>query len=70
MNESVQFVELVEEYRDRCLWFFKAGTPKERDAQLYALDCIERYGDRNAFIQTRELKQWLSRHSNEAFAVS
>ena len=70
MNESVQFAKLVEEYRDRCLWFFKAGMPKERDAQLYALDCIERYGDRNAFIQARELKQWLSQHSNEAFAVS
>ena len=70
MNESVQFAELVEEYRERCLWFFKADMPTERDAQLYALDCIERYGERNACIQTRELKQWLLQHSSEAFAIS
>lgn len=71
MNESVQFARLIEEYRGRCLWFLRQDyVPSERSAQLRVLDSIERYGDRNAFIQTRELKQWLSLHSNEAFAVS
>ena len=71
MNESKQFVSLIEEYRASCLWFLRKDLmPSDRDAQIRVLDCIERYGDRSAFIQTRRLKQWLSLHSSETFAVS
>lgn len=71
MNESIQFAELVNECRVQCLWFLKPDRiPEVREAQLYALDCVERYGDRAAFIKARKLKQWLSQHSSEAFAVS
>lgn len=71
MDESFQYVELIKECRMQCLWFLKPDRiPAEREAQLYALDCVERYGDRAAFIQARKLKQWLSQHSNEAFAIS
>ncbi|MFA7174372.1 MAG: hypothetical protein WC340_13355 [Kiritimatiellia bacterium] len=53
--------QLVDEYRDRCLWFLKPGffptTPKEA---LQTLVLIERYGDRAAYQRAERLKKWLS----------
>ena len=70
MKESSQYLELISECRICCLWFLAPEKiPTERDAQIYTLDCIERYGDRAAFMKARKLKQWLSHHSSEAFAV-
>lgn len=58
---------LVEEYRDRCLWFLKpdftARTPAEA---LQALDLIERYGDRSAYQRAEKLRQWLLLHFKAA----
>jgi len=58
---------LVEEYRDRCLWFLKpdfcANTP---DEALRALDLIERYGDRSAYRRAEALRKWLSLHFKAA----
>ena len=52
--------ELVERYRGMCLWFapkgYLPGTDLER---LRALENIERYGDREAFVKARELRDWL-----------
>jgi hypothetical protein len=71
MDASREFVELITGCRTTCLWFLAPDKlPAEREAQIYALDCVERYGNREDFIQARRLKQWLSQHSNKAFVVS
>ncbi len=57
-------VDLVEEYRDRCLWFLKPDfVPSTVQEAEYALDLIERYGDRSAYVRAEKLRQWLSRLS-------
>lgn len=54
-------VVLIEEYRDRCLWFLDpAFVPTNAADALRALDLIERYGDRAAFLKAEELRPWLS----------
>lgn len=54
---------LVEEYRDRCLWFLRpAFLVSTRDEAVWILDLIERYGDRSAYQRAEKLKQWLSHH--------
>jgi hypothetical protein len=71
MDASQEFAELVAHCRTRCLWFLAPDKlPAGREAQLRALECVERYGNREDFIRARRLKQWLSQHSNEAFVVS
>jgi hypothetical protein len=53
---------LVDEYRDRCLWFLRSDyRPEDRDAVLRVLEYIERYGDRDGFKRAAEIRQWLSR---------
>jgi len=59
-----QVNQLVDEYRDRCLWFLRADYyPTDLSEVLRTLDCIRRYGDREAFRRAGELHQWLSRAS-------
>jgi hypothetical protein len=71
MSHSNEYVELIERCRATCLWFFAPDhVPSDRDAQLYSLACVERYGGRDDFIVARRLKQWLLQHSSETFAVS
>ena len=71
MDASREFVELIARCRNTCLWFLDPDkTPAEREAQWFCLDCVERYGGRQDFVTARRLKQWLSQHSSEAFAVS
>ena len=71
MEPSREFVELVARCRSTCLWFLaRDKLPTEREAQLYSLDCVERYGNREDYVRARRLKQWLLRHSSEAFVVS
>jgi hypothetical protein len=64
--KSVAFSEinaLVDEYRDRCLWFFKPGYfPTTPDEAFRTLALIERYGDRAAYQRAERLKQWLSQN--------
>jgi len=71
MDVTERYVELFNRCRTTCLWFFAPDRiPSDREAQLYSLECVERYGSREDFIAARELKQWLSQHSSERFAVS
>jgi hypothetical protein len=62
MNSEVmlEIEELVEEYRDQCLWFLRRDfVPRTTEEALRVLDLIERYGDRASFQRTQRLKQWL-----------
>lgn len=60
---------LVDEYRDRCLWFLRADYyPTGLDEQLRVLDLIERNGDVAALRKAREAREWLSPTSNEPSA--
>lgn len=60
---------LVEQYRDRCLWFLDRKLVPESPAQaLRLLGHIERYGDREAFLRARALKPWLLQLINETSA--
>ena len=56
---------LIDEYRDRCLWFlardYYPTTPAEA---LSVLAHIERSGDLKAFRQARQIREWLSRNSS------
>ena len=61
-----RILSLIEEYRDRCLWFLRSDyVPTTNDEIIQVLTYIERYGDRNAYIRSEEIKRWLSRHSKE-----
>ena len=71
MDPSQEFLELITSCRTTCLWFLDPDAlPAERESQLYTLDCVERYGNRDDFIRARRLKQWLLQNSNEAFVIS
>jgi hypothetical protein len=55
---------LVEDYRDRCLWFLRQDFMPATDEQiLRTLDQIERYGDRDAYVRAEEIRQWLQARS-------
>lgn len=56
-----QINQLVDAYRDRCLWFLRADYyPTDLQEVLRTLDYIRRYGNREAFRKAGELYQWLS----------
>ena len=60
---------IVDEYRDRCLWFLRSDYyPCSTAERLKVLDCIERYGDLAGYRRARGLRQWLSQSSNAASA--
>jgi hypothetical protein len=62
--------KLVDAYRTRCLWFLRADFyPTTEEQVSRVLKSIEKNGDRAAFIQVAEIKQWLSRNSKEQSAV-
>jgi len=64
-----RLIPLVTQYRDRCLWFLREDfIPNTLKEAFFALDCIERYGDREAFIEVRRLKTWLSQNFSETSA--
>ena len=55
-----QVNELVGKYRSMCLWFApKDYFPRTDQERLATLEDIERYGDREAFKRSRELRDWL-----------
>jgi hypothetical protein len=61
---------LVDEYRDRCLWFLREDyRPANLDEAIRVLEEIERNGDREAFRKAATLRQWLSRPSSSTSAV-
>ena len=58
---------LVEEYRNRCLWFLRADYfPDTREEMLRTLDLVERYGDRAGYQRAQEIRAWLSQNSRQA----
>jgi hypothetical protein len=62
---------LVDEYRDRCLWFLRADYyPETPEEILKTLDYIERHGDRRGYLRAAEVRRWLSRRSSGSFAGS
>ena len=64
MGMSDKLVVLVEEYRDRCLWFLRADYfPTSPEEIRRVLEWIERYGDRSGYERAEEIKAWLSRDS-------
>ncbi len=66
-----QVNQLVDEYRDRCLWFLRKDYyPTDLQEVLRTLDYIRRYGDREAFRKAGTLYQSLSRDSERPSAVS
>jgi hypothetical protein len=72
IDESLrrQINQLVDTYRDRCLWFLRADYyPTGREDILRTLDYIRRYGDREAFRKAGELYQWFSPNSSEPSAA-
>ena len=73
MTEDMQrqVNELVESYRDRCLWFLRRDYyPADVESALRALGHIQKHGDLKAFQRAGELIQWLSPHSNRPSAGS
>lgn len=61
MNIDEQVAALVEEYRDRCLWFLRPNyLPTTPEETRRVLELIERYGDRACFDRAEEIKTWLS----------
>ena len=62
-----QLAVLMRRYRSRCLWFLTEDfMPETPEQAMRVLEYIERYGDREGFIQARRLKQWLSPSISEA----
>lgn len=52
---------LVDEYRDRCLWFLRRDYYPQTSAEAErVLDAIQRHGDRQAFQRAAEIRQWPS----------
>ena len=59
MAEAVR--ALVDEYRDRCLWYLRCDYyPETREEGLRVLDAIARHGDVEAFRRAAEIRSWLS----------
>jgi hypothetical protein len=64
-------VELIDEYRARCLWFLRPDYyPATTEEQLRVLGYIERYGDLDAFRRVSLLRKWLSQPSSATSAAS
>ncbi len=60
---------LVEEYRSRCLWFWRSDYhPTTTADALRALRYIENHGDVAALRRVAPLKKWLLQNSNAASA--
>ena len=57
MNIAEEVAKLVDEYRDRCLWFLRLDyMPKTPEEMRQVLDLIERYGDRSGYQRAEEIK--------------
>ena len=62
---------LVDEYRDRCLWFLRRDYyPTTADEIQRVLEAIQRQGDREGFQRAAEIRQWLLPPSSATSAGS
>jgi hypothetical protein len=60
---------LILRYRDTCLWFMRDDVrPMSPADAIGILRLIEKHGDMEAFIEARQLKEWLSRNTKELSA--
>ena len=60
VQQQMKLTELIEKYRDRCLWFLRPDYyPRTPEETRRVLDFIERYGDMAGYRQAEEIKQWL-----------
>ena len=58
---------LVDEYRDRCLWYLREDYyPETPEEACRTLAAIEKHGDVAAFRKAAELRKWLLRNSSGA----
>jgi len=56
---------LVDDYRDRCLWFLRRDYYPTTIAETQrVLDAIQRHGDREAFRRAARVRLWLSQPSS------
>lgn len=63
--------QLVEAYRERCLWSFRPDFyPQSHEEARIVLEAIQRYGDREGFIRSAEIRTWLSPNSSAPSASS
>ncbi|NQW05309.1 MAG: hypothetical protein HQ485_14985 [Acidobacteria bacterium] len=63
------FRQFVDQHRAQCLWFLKADYYPETVADRMAvLRSIEKHGDRRAFQEAAQFRQWLSPPSSERSA--
>ena len=66
MEISEKLAVLIEEYRDRCLWFLRPDYfPVNPSDRRRVLDWIERYGDRSGYERAEEITTWLL-HDSQA----
>ena len=69
-HASAAVNELVEQYRDRCLWFLRRDYyPATHEERLRVLAYIERYGDLEAYRRAGTLKRWLLQTSSAPSAA-
>ena len=62
--------EIVDQYRDQCLWFLRQDYyPATKAERLRMLDYIERYGDLDAYRRAARLKRWLLQSSSAPSAA-
>lgn len=62
---SKMLTPLITKYRNSCLWFLRENfVPVTMKEAFTVLDSIERYGDREAFIEVRRIKTWLLQNSS------
>lgn len=58
-KRQAEINRLVDEYRQRCLWFLDEHYyPETRDDIVKTMDYICQYGDTAAFRKATEIKSW------------
>lgn len=64
-------VALIDEYRDRCLWFLRRDYyPSTPDEARRVLEYIQRYGDRDGYRRAAAVRQCLFPPSSAVSAAS
>ena len=63
--------DLIDDYRDRCLWFLRNDYyPVSPEEAEQVLRYIEQYGDLEAFQRAARIRPWLSPRSSATSATS
>ncbi len=71
MTRTEEIRLLIDEYRDRCLWFLDRDYyPATSEETLRVLRHIEEHGDLSAFKRAARIRQWLSRNTSATSADS